>query len=79
MKSDEIIHLIGQSLPDAEVTIRDLVGDENHYAVVVKSHAFFGKSRVQQHQMVYKSLKAHMGTTLHAMAIDTIVKEPENG
>ena len=75
MKPDIIINFIKEDFPDAVVTIEDLRGDEDHYAVTVESAAFQGKNRVQQHQMVYKSLKGHMGTTLHAMALKTIVKE----
>lgn len=78
MTPDEIQDLIQQALPDSTVSVRDLVGDQNHYAVRVESSAFFGKSRVQQHQIVYKSLKGHMGTTLHAMTLETLAKEKEN-
>lgn len=75
MKPDEIMHLIRQDFPGADISIKDLMGDQNHYAVVVKSKAFSGKTRVQQHQMVYKSLRGHMGTTLHAMALETVIME----
>ena len=75
MKPEDITTYIKEDMPDAEVSIQDLRGDGDHYAVTVTSAAFQGKNRVQQHQMVYKSLKGHMGTTLHAMALKTIVKE----
>lgn len=75
MTQEKIIEFIKGALPDATVTIQDLRGDGDHYAVTVTSKAFRGKNRVQQHQMVYKSLQGHMGTTLHAMALKTIVKD----
>lgn len=78
MKQDDILSLIKEAFPDGEVTIEDLRGDEDHYSVTIASSAFHGKNRVQQHQMVYKSLKGHMGTTLHAMALKTIAKEPNH-
>lgn len=71
MNTEEITHLIKQSFPDSKITIRDLRGDGDHYAVMVVSPVFAGKTRVQQHQMVYKALQGHMGTTLHAMALET--------
>jgi stress-induced morphogen len=71
MAADEIEQLIRQGLPDATVEIRDLRGDGDHYAAVVTSSAFAGKSRVQQHQMVYQALKGRMGGELHALALQT--------
>ncbi len=71
MRADDIERLIKASLPDAEVTIRDLAGDGDHYAATVLSEAFRGKSRVQQHQLVYDALKAEMGGALHALALQT--------
>ena len=71
MDAREIERLIRDALPDAEVTIRDLAGDGDHYAATVISEAFRGKSRVQQHQMVYNALKGNMGGTLHALALQT--------
>ena len=59
------------ALPDAKVTIKDLPGDGDHYAAEVVSEAFRGKSRVQQHQMVYAALKGRMGGELHALALQT--------
>ncbi len=71
MEAGEIERLIKEALPDANVTIRDLAGDGDHYAAEVVSEAFRGKSRVQQHQMVYEALKGNMGGTLHALALQT--------
>ncbi|MCY1705765.1 BolA family protein [Pannonibacter sp. SL95] len=71
MDANEIITLIKAALPDAQVEVRDLAGDGDHYAANVVSEAFRGKSRVQQHQMVYQALKGNMGGTLHALALQT--------
>jgi stress-induced morphogen len=71
MDPAEIETLIKASLPDAQVTIEDLRGDGDHYAAYVISTAFKGKSRVQQHQMVYQALQGRMGTELHALALQT--------
>jgi stress-induced morphogen len=75
MAAAEIERFIKEALPDAQVEIRDLAGDGNHYAATVMSAAFKGKSRVQQHQMVYASLKGRMGGELHALALTTGVLE----
>ena len=66
-----IEQLIKESLPDAEIRIEDLRGDGDHYQAFVRSAAFKGKSRVQQHQMVYAALKGRMGGELHALALST--------
>ena len=71
MDASEIESLIQQAFPDAQVTIQDLRGDGDHYAAEVLSSAFAGKSRVQQHQMVYKALQGRMGGVLHALALQT--------
>tara|TARA_B100001540_G_scaffold310014_1_gene327157 strand:- start:2865 stop:3092 length:228 start_codon:yes stop_codon:yes gene_type:complete len=71
MDAGEIERLIKESFPDAKVEIQDLRGDGDHYAALVVSSAFEGKSRVQQHQMVYKALKGNMGGELHALALQT--------
>jgi stress-induced morphogen len=63
--------LIKEGIPDARVTIEDLRGDGDHYAAHVVSAAFKGKSRVQQHQMVYRALQGRMGNELHALALQT--------
>ena len=71
MNASEIERLIRESLPDARVSIQDLRGDGDHYAAHVVSAAFQGKSRVQQHQMVYAALRGRMGGELHALALQT--------
>ncbi|MBV1701130.1 MAG: BolA family transcriptional regulator [Hyphomicrobiales bacterium] len=73
MQANEIEAMIKAALPDATVEIRDLAGDGDHYAATVTSAAFRGKSRVQQHQMVYAALKGQMGGVLHALALQTEV------
>ena len=73
MAAEDIERLIKASLPDAKVEIRDLRGDGDHYAATVVSAAFIGKTRVQQHQMVYQALKGRMGGELHALALQTQV------
>ena len=75
MSAADIEHFIKDALPDALVEIRDLAGDGDHYAANVASAAFKGKSRVQQHQMVYAALKGRMGGELHALALTTSVLE----
>jgi stress-induced morphogen len=74
MKAAEIEKFIKDAFPDADVTMTDLAGDDNHWAAVVKSVAFKGKSRVQQHQMVYAALKGNMGGVLHALQLTTQAK-----
>jgi len=74
MKAAEIEKFIREAFPDADVEIRDLAGDENHYAAAIASAAFAGKSRVAQHQMVYAALKGNMGGVLHALQLQTTVK-----
>ena len=71
MDSHEIERMIKEAIPDAKVSIRDLAGDGDHYAAEVVSESFRGKSRVQQHQMVYQALKGNMGGVLHALALQT--------
>ena len=71
MQPKEIERLIKERLPDAEIIIEDLAGDGDHYAATVISSAFQGKTRVQQHQMVYEALKGNMGGELHALALQT--------
>jgi stress-induced morphogen len=73
MEAGEIKRLIQEAIPDAEVTIRDLAGDGDHYAAEVVAESFRGKSRVQQHQLVYNALKGNMGGVLHALALQTSV------
>ena len=71
MNAGDIERLIKEALPDAKVTIRDLAGDGDHYAAEVVSAAFRGKTRVQQHKMVYDALQGRMGGELHALALQT--------
>ena len=71
MSAGDIERLIKAAFPDAEVTIRDLAGDGDHYSATVVSTAFRGKSRVQQHQMVYAALEGRMGGVLHALQLTT--------
>lgn len=71
MNANDIVKMIKETLPDATVTIRDLAGDGDHFAAEVVSEAFRGKTRVQQHQMVYEALKGNMGGALHALALQT--------
>ncbi|HET6469643.1 MAG TPA: BolA family transcriptional regulator [Geminicoccaceae bacterium] len=71
MTAAEIERLIRESLPDAEVRIEDLAGDGDHYRAVIVSEAFRGKTRIQQHQMVYAALGGRMGGELHALALST--------
>jgi len=71
MDAATIERLIREGLPDAKVSIEDLRGDGDHYAAHVVSSAFRGKSRVQQHQMVYQALRGRMGQELHALALQT--------
>ena len=75
MDPGEIERLIKDSLPDAVISIQDLAGDGDHYAAHIVSSAFGGKSRVQQHQMVYQALQGRMGGELHALALQTSVPE----
>jgi stress-induced morphogen len=75
MNAHDIERMIKQPIPDAKFTIRDLAGDGDHYAAEVVAESFRGKSRVQQHQMVYEALKGNMGGTLHALALQTSVPD----
>ena len=77
MAAVEIERLIVEAFPDARVEIKDLAGDGDHYSATVVSSAFRGKSRVQQHQMVYGALKGQMGGALHALALQTAVAAPD--
>jgi stress-induced morphogen len=77
MTAGEIEAAIRAALPDAQVTVEDLAGDGDHYAARVISEAFRGRSRVQQHQMIYQALGGRMGGTLHALALHTAAPEQE--
>ena len=71
MQLKEIEVLIKESFPDAIIEIQDLAGDGNHYTATITSSPFSGKSKIEQHKMVYNSLKGKMGNELHALAIKT--------
>ena len=71
LKLEEIKNLIKESIPDAKISIKDLAGDENHYSATIQSKIFVGKSKIDQHKLVYKALKGKMGNELHALAINT--------
>ena len=71
MDAAEIERLIKEAIPGAEVAIEDLRGDGDHYAAYVTAPAFVGKTRIQQHQMVYQALRGTMGDRLHALALQT--------
>ena len=68
---EEIKKLIISSIPDATIEIKDLVGDNNHYSAKITSKIFNGKSKIEQHKLVYKSLQGKMGNELHALSITT--------
>ena len=69
---EEIKSLIKESIPDAEISIQDLVGDDNHYSATIKSKIFIGKSKIEQHKLVYKALNGKMGNELHALSLNTM-------
>ena len=75
MDPGEIERLIKQALPDAQVSLEDLVGDGDHWSATVISEAFQGKTRVQQHQLIYQALEGRMGGELHALALQTSAPE----
>ena len=72
LKLEEIKSLIIESIPDAEISIQDLVGDENHYSATIKSKIFAGKNKIEQHKLVYKALKGKMCNELHALTLNTM-------
>ena len=71
MNLKEIESMIKEALPDAIIDIQDLAGDGNHYSATITSSAFNGKSKIEQHKMIYNSLKGKMGNELHALALKT--------
>ena len=79
MNLKEIESLIREALPDATIDIQDLAGDGNHYSATIVSSQFSGKSKIEQHKMVYNSLKGKMGNELHALAIKTKEKNGSTG
>ena len=76
MAAEDIVALIKQGIPDAEVEMQDLAGDGDHWAATVISAAFAGKSKIQQHQMVYGALVSRMGGVLHALKLTTMAQKP---
>ena len=72
LKLEEIKSLIKKAIPDAEISIQDLVGDNNHYSATIKSKIFIGKSKIEQHKLVYKALNGKMGNELHALSLNTM-------
>jgi len=74
LKLHEIENLIRSAIPDAEISIKDLAGDDNHYSATIKSKFFAGKSKVEQHKLVYKALNGKMGNELHALSLVTVEK-----
>tara|TARA_B100001758_G_C17997827_1_gene396458 strand:+ start:96 stop:326 length:231 start_codon:yes stop_codon:yes gene_type:complete len=74
LSMEKIKDLIKNSIPDATIEIKDLAGDNNHYAAKISSKIFYGKSKIEQHKLVYKSLEGKMGNELHALSITTEVK-----
>ena len=79
MDLKEIEKLIREALPDATIDIQDLAGDGNHYSATIVSSQFSGKSKIEQHKIVYNSLKGKMGNELHALAIKTKEKNGSTG
>jgi stress-induced morphogen len=75
MKGSEIEAYIKAAFPDAEIEMKDLAGDDNHWAATIRSSAFNGKSRIAQHQMVYAALKGNMGGVLHALQLQTVPRD----
>ncbi|MBY0292910.1 MAG: BolA family transcriptional regulator [Alphaproteobacteria bacterium] len=73
MSSNQIQTFLCQAFPDALVELKDLAGDNDHFAATITTKAFLGKTRIQQHQMVYEALQGHMGTKLHALSLKTQV------
>ena len=72
LKLEEIKSLIKIAIPDAKITIEDLAGDDNHYSATIKSKVFSGKSKIEQHKLVYKALGGKMGNELHALTLNTM-------
>lgn len=79
MTAKEIEQMVRKALPDAILEIQDLAGDNDHYSITVTSASFTGKTRVQQHQMVFDALGGGMGTTLHALSVTTRIPKLTQG
>ena len=76
MKKEEIVEMILKAIPDAKVEVKDLAGDDNHYAATITSSLFEGKTKINQHKMVYDALEGKMGDVLHALSLTTLT--PKN-
>ena len=74
LKLEEIKKLIKEAIPDADISIQDLAGDDNHYSATISSKIFTGITKVEQHKLVYKALKGKMGNELHALQLNTLEK-----
>jgi stress-induced morphogen len=72
---DNLQNILQSAFPDADITIQDMAGDDDHYSAVIQSHEFLDKTRIQQHQMVYNALKGTAAEDLHALALKTIIKK----
>ena len=75
MRAEDIHAMVKAALPDATIELKDLAGDNDHFSITVVSAEFKGKSRVQQHKMVFDALGGGMGTTLHALQVSTKVRD----
>lgn len=75
MSQNQLKTYLEKAFPDAVIDIKDLAGDNDHFAATITSHAFQGKTRIQQHQMVFNALEGHMGTRLHALSLKTQTPE----
>ena len=73
MSADQIKAYLFEAFPDAVIELKDLAGDNDHFEATISTNAFRGKTRIQQHQMVYEALQGHMGTRLHALSLKTII------
>ena len=71
LSAEKIRELIKETIPDASIEIKDLMGDNNHYSAVIKSKLFNNLNKIEQHKLVYKSLKGKMGNELHALSLIT--------
>jgi stress-induced morphogen len=71
MSREKIMAFLLETFPDAQIALKDLVGDSDHFSVTITSKAFLGKTRIEQHKMVYEAFQGHMGTTLHALSLKT--------
>ena len=71
LTKDEISKMIMSAFPDASLELKDTMGDNNHYTAIIESKQFVGLSKIDQHKLVYKSLKGKMGNELHALSITT--------